>query len=529
MDLLKIITHNLKIESNVKLISTIDEIKYIKQWDKYIKLLGKYKPTNDIEKYLVDFTLKPETTTQLELGINYYNNPFSSIYFVLSNPFTIDNPVFNVLFKNRNMINQIPTLLKKCFSHPEYFNYYNEEIINRWLSVIQYKPILYKEYKKVSQKSEDKQILRFKKYKILWKIFIDNCNEFSKEIKKYAKKYKNNDNNKIVGCYHIGNTYYEHCLESHLGIKIHIPNGDSKHLGIKLDITKLLKWGHIELERLVKKMRVYAQKVDSTIKSDMDFTKILDKLKNNETQKYKSIKELEEYYKNVIKKYSDIYIKKLKFPEYEKPNLVIFSNSKLGGGYYTLNNFYLNTFNWKNMRKFTVESLVLHETIPGHHTQVHTMLNHGIKYPVLFYFPSLLNGFIEGWGLFSEQLGFNQTDWDIIGQIEYEMYRTLRIIVDISLHYHGKTPDEMFNFMKDYLLMDHESIKNEIYRYVCNPGQAVSYKVGSQVFKKIININNWDTINNKNYELCNKIILDGPLPLKFLIEKYKINIDNLFS
>ena len=39
MDLLKIITHDLKIESNVKLISTIDEIKYIKQWDKYIKLL----------------------------------------------------------------------------------------------------------------------------------------------------------------------------------------------------------------------------------------------------------------------------------------------------------------------------------------------------------------------------------------------------------------------------------------------------------------------------------------------------------
>jgi uncharacterized protein (DUF885 family) len=80
-----------------------------------------------------------------------------------------------------------------------------------------------------------------------------------------------------------------------------------------------------------------------------------------------------------------------------------------------------------------------------------------------------------------------------------------------------------------HLLMDHESIKNEIYRYVCNPGQAVSYKVGSQVFKKIININKWDTINNKNYGICNKIILDGPLPLKFLIDKYKINIDNLFS
>jgi hypothetical protein len=69
MDLLKIITHDLKIESNVKLISTIDEIKYIKQWDKYIKLLEKYKPINDIEKYLVEFTLKPETTIQTELGI----------------------------------------------------------------------------------------------------------------------------------------------------------------------------------------------------------------------------------------------------------------------------------------------------------------------------------------------------------------------------------------------------------------------------------------------------------------------------
>ena len=106
-----------------------------------------------------------------------------------------------------------------------------------------------------------------------------------------------------------------------------------------------------------------------------------------------------------------------------------------------MNNFYLNINDWKNMRKYTIESLVLHETNPGHHTQVHTMLNKSNKYSLLFgYFGASCTGFIEGWGLFSEQLGFEQTVWDKIGQLEFEIFRTLRIIVDIGLHYHGKTP-----------------------------------------------------------------------------------------
>jgi uncharacterized protein (DUF885 family) len=166
------------------------------------------------------------------------------------------------------------------------------------------------------------------------------------------------------------------------------------------------------------------------------------------------------------------------------------------------------------MRKYTVESLVLHETIPGHHTQVHTMLNIKYKYPIFMYYESLLNGFIEGWGLYSETLGVNQTMWDKIGQIEYDMLRTLRIIVDINIHYYGKSPENMIKFMQNYLTMSKGEIEQEVYRYVCLPGQAVSYKVGSDIFKQIN--------KNNSLTLCKKLIMDGPLPLEFLIKKYKI-------
>lgn len=159
----------------------------------------------------------------------------------------------------------------------------------------------------------------------------------------------------------------------------------------------------------------------------------------------------------------------------------------MGGAYYSENNFYLNESNWKEKYKYTAESLVLHEDIPGHHLQVHTSNSVEQNNSLLYaYFPSILNGFVEGWGLFSEKLGVDQTYWDKIGQIEYEIFRTLRIIVDIRIHYRGYEPDKIYEYMQNYLSFGKTEIMTEIYRYVCRPGQAVSYKIGSHVFSKIL-------------------------------------------
>ena len=84
--------------------------------------------------------------------------------------------------------------------------------------------------------------------------------------------------------------------------------------------------------------------------------------------------------------------------------------------------------------------------------------------------------------------------------------------------------------MKKYLSLDINEIKNEVYRYICYPGQAVSYAIGSQFFKKIIekkNISN--LLDPKAIKIYKKIILSGPKPLQFLLDEYDLTIDELFE
>jgi hypothetical protein len=487
-NLINLIINISNLETNVKYLSVIDSIKYDLNYDEIIVQIKKYKPKDEVEKYMKKFILNPQNKVNHILQSNYHENYFDSLYFVIGNYYTIDSIIFDKIYDNLILLDEIPQLLINKYNDKKIFLFYNDKIIKRWISMLSYEKLNKVEYFKISKLLENKKIEKWEKYIVLY----NKLNEISKIFKKFLKELKLSKK-EIVGSYNIGKKYYEYCLESHLGMKV--------------NINKLLKWGFREIEILQNKLKSYFPEIK-------EYKKILKRIKKEPSQKYESKDELITHFKEVIKKYENLYIKKYKFPQYEKVNLVIFSNSKMAGGYYANNNFYLNLYFWKEMRKYTVESLVLHETIPGHHTQVHTMLNIKYKYPIFMYYESLLNGFIEGWGLYSETLGVNQTMWDKIGQIEYDMLRTLRIIVDINIHYYGKSPENMIKFMQNYLTMSKGEIEQEVYRYVCLPGQAVSYKVGSDIFKQIN--------KNNSLTLCKKLIMDGPLPLEFLIKKYKI-------
>jgi uncharacterized protein (DUF885 family) len=98
------------------------------------------------------------------------------------------------------------------------------------------------------------------------------------------------------------------------------------------------------------------------------------------------------------------------------------------------------------------------------------------------------NGFIEGWGLFAEHLGDVMLDdpWVYFGYLQANILRTFRIIADILLHVEGQTPEEVIQLAKKYLTASEQSITTEVYRYRILPGQACSYKIGLEVFKRII-------------------------------------------
>jgi uncharacterized protein (DUF885 family) len=118
--------------------------------------------------------------------------------------------------------------------------------------------------------------------------------------------------------------------------------------------------------------------------------------------------------------------------------------------------------------------------------------------------------------------------------IEYDIFRTLRVIVDIRIHTKDYTPPKTMEFIKQYLNFNEEEINSEVYRYVVLPGQAVSYKIGSEVFKYIMKqkqqqqqqINPLSTISLEMYK---KIIEEGSMPLNFMIEKYNIDINEIFN
>jgi hypothetical protein len=528
--MIKKIIKKLNLEDNLKLISPIDEIKMTLKGHELCEILQEYKTNEPIEKYIQDLLCREESNVMDLLGDNYFNNILNSIHFIIGNPYSIDTKIFDIIHKNRNLIKIVPKNIidnyKIILGEEKYdlitrtqqnnlHKYYNYEMISRWYKTVIPKKLKKSEYYNISILSKDKKEKKWEMYEEIIEIYNDACLELQQFIKHLLKFYKPLKH-KVIGCSVFGKKYYEYCLES--------------YLGIQLDPLKLEKWAYSELDKLCNQAKLHISIVIPNIKSSNNYKCYLDKMFKDESQKFKSKNELIEYYQKTINKYSKIFVEVLKFPEFEKPNLIIFDNPQLGGGYYYLNNFYLNVNSWKDMRKYSVESLVLHETMPGHHTQVHTMLNKKNKHSlILAYFGASCTGFIEGWGLFAERLGFEQTIWDKIGQLEYEIYRTLRIIVDIGLHYHGYTPDKMTKFMEDHLSMSRNEILNEIYRYLSQPGQAIAYKVGCQVFKKILEKQKIENVvEPKAIDLYKKLIIDGPKPLKFICKDYKLDVKNLF-
>ena len=520
--LINTITDKLNLETNINNISVIDSIKMELNSETVMSILKKYKNPTKMEKYIIKIHTSKEENIKSILSNNYFENLLSLVYFTIGNPFSIDTPFFESIYNNFTIISKIPEYIINQYNiiinDKKISKFYNIDIIERWVETIMSKPVKKQEYFKVSN-SKDKNI-NWNKYCIVWKEFNKNCLELKKYLPTLVKYYKSIKYNKVVGCYNISKELYLHCIRSHTGLDI-----ENSHINI------MEKWAFKELAMLQKKMKGYIEEITHRKCNNINALKSISK-----TQAFSSKKEYIDTYQKCIDKYEKLFIEKFKLPQYIKPTLVVFSNKNLGHAYYNENCFYLNCYNWKKSYKYTVESLVLHESVPGHHTQVHVTKYIEKKDTLLLsYFSSIVNSFVEGWGLWSEKLGYNQTTWDKIGQVEFETFRTLRIIVDIRLHYKGYTPQEMIVFMSKYLGMDKHEITNEVYRYVCLPGQAMSYKIGCTFFKKLLEkthnkqFESIDLLDTKSINLYKKIILDGPKPLCFLLKEYGIKMSSLFE
>ena len=142
--------------------------------------------------------------------------------------------------------------------------------------------------------------------------------------------------------------------------------------------------------------------------------------------------------------------------------------------------FYANLYKPESRPKYEIPVLTVHEAVPGHHFQI--SIAQELKDVPTFRKYLSFTAFVEGWGLYSEELGeyMNLYDdpYDKFGQLTYDMWRAIRLVVDTGMHYKDWSRDDAINLFIENTAKSQLDIENEVDRYIAWPGQALAYKIG---------------------------------------------------
>jgi len=149
--------------------------------------------------------------------------------------------------------------------------------------------------------------------------------------------------------------------------------------------------------------------------------------------------------------------------------------------------FYVPIPNPTTYNTYSDESLFLHEAIPGHHYQI-SLQQESTELPqfrkTLWY-----SGYGEGWALYTEslgkELGLYTDPYQYFGMLSQEMHRAIRLVVDTGMHSKGWTREQAIEYSLDNEADSEASITAEIERYMANPGQALSYKIGQLKIREL--------------------------------------------
>jgi uncharacterized protein (DUF885 family) len=187
--------------------------------------------------------------------------------------------------------------------------------------------------------------------------------------------------------------------------------------------------------------------------------------------------------------------------------------------------FYFNSYDLPSRPTWGMETLYLHEGVPGHHFQI-MLAAENEALPNFMRFGGN-TAYVEGWALYAEtlwdELGMETDPYQRFGGLNDEMLRAMRLVVDTGIHAKGWTREQAIRYMLDNSGLPETDVSAEVERYIAIPGQALAYKLGQL---KILELRaRAEAALGSRFDLKefhNQVLNTGALPLVVLERK----IDN---
>jgi len=367
--------------------------------------------------------------------------------------------------------------------------------------------------------------------------------DFSEDEKSVlTNKYKKTVLNKIIPAYQklydfMKNEYLENGRDSS-GINVYVDGSDYYNYSIKLYTTtemsadEIHQLGLNEVARISSEMEIVKSKVGfkGDLKSFFNHVRYLDELipfqKPSEV-----IDNFNKIHKEMTPQVNSLFGLQPKTP-FEVRRTEAFREASASAEYNpgSLDGtrpgiFYVPIPNIKEYNYYSDEDLFLHEAIPGHHFQI-SLQQENTSLPS-FRKSLWYSAYGEGWALYSEslgkELGLYKDPYQYFGMLSAEMHRAIRLVVDTGIHTKGWSREKAIQYSLDNEAESEASITSEIERYMANPGQALSYKIGQLKIRELRSRAENKLGDNFDIKIFHERILEsGCIPLKLLEEK----IDN---
>ncbi len=265
----------------------------------------------------------------------------------------------------------------------------------------------------------------------------------------------------------------------------------------KIQASTSLKMSAKEIHQLgLEQVKLIAQQI-SKIQNDIGnhdpIAKFLKSLNQDPKNRFATSLEMMAAFQDIKSRVTTALPKFFSLPNLVDYQVVEASNSEAPIGVYNEPTEYLPfgrfVVNKKSLLKHEAATLSVHEASPGHHLQfalIYQIKNTLSEYQrKLFYCAA----FTEGWGLYSEYLGREMgiyiSPLEKLGNLNFEMFRAVRLVVDTGIHAYGWNQKKVMEYMSQYLSLDEETQRIEANRYSVWPGQALSYKIGEIKIKQL--------------------------------------------